>query len=234
MREEETVSIHLYFHLHVPTQAFEFQKYTVIVQLSRRSSRLPLTLTTMRRAYAKFSKKTSLISLPVNLGQPLLGPDRSPSLLMENGLLSMLGSLGWQVIQVPDIINSTAMTYTDQTSITPKAKNCAQVGQICHKIYEQLAEHAATDNFLLILGGDHCIPIGTIPAIVKHRPSTGVVWVDAHADINSPQTTMSGNMHGMPVSFLLNEVQNVKSLPSMSWFNPPYLKPRDIVYVGLR
>lgn len=188
----------------------------------------------MRRAFTKYSKTTSLISLPVSLGQPLLGPDRSPSMLMDNGLLSMLGNLGWRVLQAPDII-STAMKHDSFNDIhTPKAKNCAQVGQICQKIYDQVSEHAATDNFLLILGGDHCIPIGTIPAIIKHRPSTGVVWVDAHADINTPQTTMSGNMHGMPVSFLLNEVQNVQSLPSMSWFNPPYLKPRDIVYVGLR
>jgi len=106
----------------------------------------------MRRAYAKFShRKTSLISLPVNLGQPLLGPDRSPSLLMENGLLSILESLGWQVTQVPDIINSTTISYNDQASlVTPKAKNCAQVGKICHRIYEQLSEHAATDNFLLV------------------------------------------------------------------------------------
>lgn len=191
----------------------------------------------MRRAYTKFARKTSLISLPVNLGQPLLGPDLSPSLLMGNGLMSMLKSLDWEVIKVPEIklIKDTNnnLNYNSMED-TPKAKNCAQVGQICQKIYGQVSEHAATDNFLLILGGDHCIPIGTIPAIVKHRPSTGIVWVDAHADVNSPQTTMSGNMHGMPVSFLLNEVHNVKSLPSMNWFNPPYLNPRDIVYVGLR
>ena len=87
---------------------------------------------------------------------------------------------------------------------------------------------------MLILGGDHCIPIGTIPGIRKNRPSTGVVWVDAHADINTPTTSLSGNMHGMPLGFLLDLVEDRHKLPALSWFKPPYLKPQDIVYIGLR
>ena len=83
---------------------------------------------------------------------------------------------------------------------------------ICEKIYDQILEQAETSNFVLILGGDHCIPIGTIPALLKPRPNTGIVWVDAHADINTPMSSASGNMHGIP----------------------PYLKPSDIVYIGLR
>ena len=105
---------------------------------------------------------------------------------------------------------------------------------MCEKIFHQVSEHSITDNFLLILGGDHCIPIGTIPAIKKHRPNTGIVWVDAHADINTPTLSQSGNMHGMPLGFLLGLVEDLHTLPSMSWFKPPYLEPQDIVYIGLR
>ena len=138
----------------------------------------------MRRTITKFAcnfatKKASLISFPVNLGQPLLGPDRSPQLLKENGLLPILKDLGWNINEAPDVISSFLTTSTNNTiNDTPHAKNCAQVGEICEQIFKQVSEHAADkDNFLLILGGDHCIPIGTIPAIRKHRPSTGVVWV---------------------------------------------------------
>lgn len=89
------------------------------------------------------------------------------------------------------------------------------------------------DHFSLILGGDHCIPIGTIPALMATRPNTGIVWVDAHADINTPQSSASGNIHGMPVAFLLGLVERVKELPAFEWFEP-CLQPKDIVYIGLR
>lgn len=68
---------------------------------------------------------------------------------------------------------------------------------------------------------------------MSKRPNTGVVWVDAHSDINTPESSLSGNMHGMPVSFLLGLVKGANKLPSMEWFNP-CLNPKDIVYIGLR
>ena len=89
------------------------------------------------------------------------------------------------------------------------------------------------DDFSLILGGDHCIPIGTLPALMKLRPDTGIVWVDAHADINTPQISSSGNVHGMPVAFLMGLVDKVQELPSFDWFTP-CITPKDVVYIGLR
>lgn len=202
----------------------------------------------IRRAFCKKAshaahesyKTVSLISLPVNLGQPYLGVDNSPKLLFENGLMNLLGSCGWRVLQVPEII-STSMYPSRSVPLKEavsdqgiNAKNCAQVGSIAKQIYEQVSAHAQTDNFLLILGGDHCIPIGTIPAIIKHRPNTGIIWVDAHADINTPASSGSGNMHGMPVAFLLDLVKNANLYPGFDWFKPPYFNPSDIVYIGLR
>ena len=67
---------------------------------------------------------------------------------------------------------------------------------------------------------------------MKMRPNTGIVWVDAHADINTPNTSSSGNMHGMPVGFLLGLYDHLQ-LPTFQWFKP-CLKPSDIVYIGLR
>ena len=99
---------------------------------------------------------------------------------------------------VPDIVaNGPPPLHIPTNGITlGNAKNCAEVGYVCEKVFHVVKQHAETDNFVLILGGDHCIPIGTIPGLVSARKNTAVVWVDAHADLNIPLTSNSGNMHG--------------------------------------
>ena len=176
----------------------------------------------------------SLISIPLSIGQPYVGPDKSPELLKKNGLLQMLGNIGWRVEDLGEILEVTGNDAGSIDMKTVNAKNCASIGATCQIASEMLYKKASeTKNFILILGGDHCIPIGTIPGLVKGRPNTGVVWVDAHADINIPASSPSGNMHGMPVSFLMGLVDQANKYPSMSWFKS-CLKPEDIVYIGLR
>ena len=152
----------------------------------------------MRRTLLRNAKTVSVISVPVNLGQPFLGPDLTPHLLKEHGLSQLLASCGWRSEMVPDIV-ATGMPPThvpNEDVILGNAKNCAEVGYVSEKIFHTVKKHAESDNFVLILGGDHCIPIGTIPGIMSARRNTGVVWVDAHADLNVPLTSNSGNMHG--------------------------------------
>jgi arginase len=187
------------------------------------------------------SSTCSLISIPISLGQPFVGPDSSPRLLKDNGLLQLLGDCGWRVEHLPDVMPTTVSNDINsdpsKSLIDVNAKNCAQVGATSYDVHKQVYEEAKKDNFLLILGGDHCIPIGTISGIVKARPSTGVIWVDAHADINTPAGSGSGNMHGMPLAFLLGLVEKTKNYPSMEWFGDektPWLKPESLVYIGLR
>jgi arginase len=134
----------------------------------------------------------------MNLGQPFLGPDLTPHLLKEHGLSELLASCGYRIIMEPDIVAAgPPPLYTPPTNMTlGNAKNCAEVGFVCEKVFHQVKKHAETDNFVLILGGDHCIPIGTIPGLISARKNTGVVWIDAHADLNVPLTSGSGNMHG--------------------------------------
>lgn len=189
----------------------------------------------------------SLFQIPVNLGQPYLGPDKAPALLIEKGLPNLLKSSGWGTKMMPVIdstgFNESKMLETwkavcDGTDAlvmdhAKKAKNIAEVGYVCEKAHKAIYEEAKTPNFILNLGGDHCIPIGTISALKSARPSMGVVWVDAHADVNTPATSDSGNVHGMPVAFLLGLLGNEAKYPSMQWFKP-VLQPRDIVYIGLR
>lgn len=174
----------------------------------------------------------SVWSIPINLGQPLLGPDKAPSLLQKAGLNNILKQCDWRVdIQPPFEAAPVSHTVHD----FPSAKNIDQIGRTCKTICDTMTNYIAQneDNFHLILGGDHCIPIGTIPALVSRRPNTGVIWVDAHADVNTPPLSSSGNVHGMPVAFLLGLIENCQKLPSFDWYKP-CLKPEDIVYIGLR
>ena len=175
----------------------------------------------------------SLVPIPLAIGQPYVGPDSSPNQLKQSGLLQLLGDCGWRVEQVPEIkeIVRNDMGQFDMTGLN--AKNCATIGATCEEVAKVIYDKASKNNFVLILGGDHCIPIGTIPGLMKARPNTGVVWVDAHADINIPASSPSGNMHGMPVSFLMGLVENANKYPSMSWFEA-CLKPKDLCYIGLR
>ena len=175
----------------------------------------------------------SLMSIPLAIGQPYVGPDSAATALKNNGLLQLLGNCGWRIEQVPDIleVNSNDQGQMDMSGLN--AKNCASIGATCEEVAKVIYDKASGDNFVLILGGDHCIPIGTIPGLMKARPNTGIVWVDAHADINIPSSSPSGNMHGMPVSFLMGLVENASKYPSMNWFEA-CVKPEDICYIGLR
>ena len=180
----------------------------------------------------------SVMSIPVSLGQPFLGADTSPQMLKDNGLLQQLSNLGWRVHQTQDIGTQgmNGGSY-EKEAFMGNAKHCPEIGNACRDISVAVQKEAESGNFVLILGGDHCIPIGTIPGILGARPNTGVVWVDAHADINTPKDSGSGNMHGMPVAFLMGLVEKAHEYPEMNWFKgseKPYLKPEDLVYIGLR
>jgi arginase len=179
--------------------------------------------------------KTSIISVPMNLGQPSLGLDTAPKALIEGGLKGILGDIGWRIKLLPPVISDVSL---GSDTIVPlpdnvKAKNCLQVGKVSHTIKKHVEAECIDDNFPLILGGDHCISIGTISGIKGKRKDNAIVWVDAHADINTPSNSISGNMHGMPLGFLLGLVTNVQQLPGFEWFEPT-VKPSDIVYIGLR
>lgn len=154
------------------------------------------------------------------------------SLLIQNGLFRILGDCGWRVKQLPDVTNINITPVKADTSLN--ARNVNEVGQVCERVKIQIENELTTsNNFILSLGGDHCIAMGTISGILSKRPNTGIIWVDAHADINTPSTSGSGNMHGMPLGFLLGLVDHMEDFPSLRWMKTG-LTSKDIVYIGLR
>lgn len=104
----------------------------------------------------------------------------------------------------------------------------------CKTVAEAQFAAASEGKFCLTVGGDHSIGIGTVAGILKARPNLGVVWVDAHADINTPATSPSGNIHGMPIGFLMKKC-DVTKVPGLGWLTDyPRLDPSQVCYVGLR
>ena len=182
---------------------------------------------------------TTLIGVPMTHGQPYTGTDHGPRLLREFGLLQQLASLGWRVDDAGDLDMETAAASgaSNTASYDGNAKNATTVASGTEKLAETVQQTLQKGNFPLILGGDHSIGIGSLAAILSHQPDVGVIWVDAHADIHTPYTSESGNMHGMPIGMVLAENKDVSNkVPGFSWLDqfPNRLHPSQLVYVGLR
>jgi len=172
-------------------------------------------------------------------GQCKPGVDAAPSALIEAGLLAQLREeLGYTLHG-----DDTVHLFTD---LVPKAdpdfrrmKNPRAVSSVTRRIADQVYEHSRAGRMTLTLGGDHSIAIGTIGGTAKatrERLGTGlaVIWVDAHADINTPETSGSGNIHGMPVAFLTGLAKG-DSEEYFGWLRDENrINVTKLVYIGLR
>jgi arginase len=206
----------------------------------------------------------SIIGVPMTHGQPYVGTDDGPELLRNSGLVDQLRSLSWQVNDLGDLIlpqivvsggeeekekeeaERVVITNSPPSMTIMRVKNAESVGAGTHllaqTLYEQLQQgddgsgSGTSTTFPLILGGDHSIAIGSLAALLRHNPETGIIWIDAHADINTPWISQSGNLHGMPIGLLLDPML-ASTIPGFGWlkeFCPTPLQPRQIAYVGLR
>jgi arginase family enzyme len=133
-----------------------------LIRLSQSSIILRNTTTINTTATPLVNKLVSLFSIPCSLGQPFTGTDQSPKLLKENGLLQLLSNIGWRIKTIPEIISidtSTPASYAVETALN--AKNIESIGRTCELIKESIYNEAKnTSNFILIIGGDHCMSIG--------------------------------------------------------------------------
>lgn len=172
-------------------------------------------------------------------GQCKEGVDAAPSALIESGLITQLrDELGYSLHG-----DDTVHLYTDLVPASDKdyrgMKKPLAVSAVTRRIAEQTYEHAVKGRLTLTLGGDHSIAIGTIAGTARAMRETlnremAVIWVDAHADINTPETSDSGNIHGMPVAFLTGLAKEEKE-EYFGWITEEMqLSTRKLVYIGLR
>mmetsp|Transcript_28710 Transcript_28710/g.46431 ORF Transcript_28710/g.46431 Transcript_28710/m.46431 type:complete len:334 (+) Transcript_28710:256-1257(+) len=187
--------------------------------------------------FLKVPKTVHIVGAPLTWGQPRTGTDQGPQMLRDCGLDGTLINLEWRVNDKGDLSfqgPTRGDPEIDPTKCKGKAKNCYSVGKSLGKIQNAVYAGAQSDEFVLTLGGDHSLGTGTVAGILKHRPDVGIIWVDAHADLNTPETSPSGNMHGMPLGLLMG-LTDTNNLPGFEWMaDIPKLKPEQLVFVGLR
>lgn len=185
-------------------------------------------------------RNLSIIGAPFAGGQPKQGVEKGPTALRASGIVSRLRlDCGVEVVYDNDAVIAvdTTITSPTQTPLSPgaesrrNAKNAEQVSSLCHKLHNDVKQQAASSR-CLVLGGDHSIAVGSISGILQQRPETYVVWVDAHADINTPESSPSGNIHGMPVAMLTRLMEPISQFDWLQKTNP--LPSSNIAYIGLR
>ncbi|XP_067901423.1 arginase-1-like [Heterodontus francisci] len=178
----------------------------------------------------RFNHKVGILGAPLSRGQGKEGVKMGPDALRKSGLLTALQTGG---CNLKDYGN---LKFEDEPKDEPfrTVKMPRTVGKANEKLSQAVNKVKADGRICVILGGDHSLAIGSISGHAAFHSNLCVVWVDAHADINTPSTTPSGNLHGQPVSFLIKELKTeMPAVPGFSWLEP-CLSGKDIVYIGLR
>ncbi len=176
--------------------------------------------------------KIELIGVPLDLGASRRGVDMGPSAIRIAGITERLQRIGHEVIDAGDLEVEAPEV---QTILDPKLKYLPEIT----KTLSQLAQHVGgaleREHFPLVLGGDHSIAMGAIGGVAaylrQHNKKLGVLWIDAHGDMNTHETTLSGNIHGMPFAAVLG-----KGAPELVSVGGDFQKvrPQDAVLVGAR
>ncbi|CAF1139342.1 unnamed protein product [Adineta steineri] len=169
-------------------------------------------------------------------GQPKEGVDLGPEYVLKANLVEQLQDMKYNVVLTGGKVQHYKEFFPESDEPVGIIKRPRTVGIVNKILADQVYEHIKEGRLALQIGGDHSMAIGTISGVargIKERfqQDIKVIWVDAHADINTPETTESGNIHGMPVSFLMGLVKG--KFEGLDWIEP-CLKPQNLVYIGLR
>lgn len=177
-------------------------------------------------------RKVAITNVHLDLGSGRRGTDMGPSAIHVAGLVPELLALGHSVPRVRSVGTSS---FEATPAGDPHARFLPQVAHTCREVRDGVLNDLAEGALPLVLGGDHSQAIGTISALALHHRAQGrrigVVWVDAHTDINTPDTSPSGNIHGMPLAVLLG--YGHPELVELTG-GQPALDPRDVVVIGAR
>jgi arginase len=145
-----------------------------------------------------------VLGVPLDLGQSRRGVDMGPSAVRVAGLEAKLEALGHIVEDGGNI--SVAVRETKQAG-DDNARYLKEITSTCTKLAEQVVATLAAGQTPLVFGGDHSIAVGTVSGVSEfyrqQGKKIGLLWIDAHADMNTPETSPSGNVHGMPLAALL-------------------------------
>jgi arginase len=178
------------------------------------------------------AEKIRIIGVPMDLGASRRGVDMGPSALRVAGLQSRLKQLGRQV---EDIGNIPVRQPEEQHYGEKNAKYLEEISETCKGVAETVRKTLEEDLVPLVLGGDHSIAVGTTAGAAAHfqkqSKRVGMIWLDAHGDMNTPETSPSGNVHGMPLAAIMG--YGPPELTELAG-SKPMVEPRNVALVGVR
>lgn len=174
-------------------------------------------------------KNISIIGVPMDLGQLRRGVDMGPSAIRYAGIVERLEDLNYNIEDLGDIV----IGRVDRKGIQENnsLRNLKEVALASEKLAKEVDNTISRKRFPLVFGGDHSIAIGTLAGLSKHYNNLGVIWYDAHGDLNTSETSPSGNIHGMPLAVSLGIGD---SRLTELYGNNPKIKPENIVIIGAR
>jgi arginase len=177
-------------------------------------------------------KTIRIIGVPMDLGASRRGTDMGPSALRIAGLGAAIRDMGLKLAREEDIAVAAMETRSVEDS---KARFKPQILSVCTKLAERVKEIMDAGEFPLVLGGDHSIAMGTVAGVASHfrdrEEEMGLIWFDAHGDMNIPGVSPSGNIHGMPLAHLLG--RGDPDLAGILGFSPK-VNPEKVVLIGIR
>ena len=178
------------------------------------------------------AQKIRIIGVPMDLGQSRRGVDMGPSALRVAGLQSRLKQLGHTV---EDIGNVAVKQPEEQPYGEKRAKYLNEIAETCRGLAEMTEQTLSEGLLPLVLGGDHSIAIGSCSGVSdffrKQSKKIGYLWLDAHGDMNTPESSPSGNVHGMPLAALIG--YGAPELVELLGYKPK-VEPRNVAIVGVR
>lgn len=178
------------------------------------------------------AQKVRIIGVPMDLGQSRRGVDMGPSALRVAGLQGRIKQLGHQV---EDMGNISVKQAEEQHYGEKRAKYIKEIAETCRELAETVKRTVEEGLLPLVLGGDHSIAVGTLSGVAAHfqkkEKNIGYIWLDAHGDMNTPESSPSGNVHGMPLASVMG--YGPPELVELMGFKPK-VQPQNVVLVGIR
>lgn len=174
----------------------------------------------------------SILGAPLDLGAGRRGVDMGPSALRLAGLNARLESLGYEA---EDLGNLSVAQQESTPSGPENAKYLSQIAKTCAKLAAMVEAVVTADKFPLVLGGDHSVAVGTVSGVShayrERGRKIGLIWIDAHADMNTPDSSPSGNVHGMPLACCVG--RGPSELTDIFDYSPK-VEGGNVVLIGIR
>jgi arginase len=172
------------------------------------------------------SRPVQIIGAPMDYGADRRGVDMGPSAIRYADLADGLVSAGGDPHDAGDLLVPRA---EERDPGDERAKFLPEIEDVCSRLSDEVAGAIADGRLPLVLGGDHAVAIGSMAGSARNA-DIGVVWLDAHGDFNTPESSPSGNVHGMPLAAALGR----GAFADLPWANAPGLREENVALVGLR